>query len=260
MNNFLYFPGCTLSTTAKKLDEYAKKSAEVLGFTLTEVDEWQCCGAIYPSRDETAKKLSAVRVLIKAQNAGLPLVTLCSACFHIFKQVNFEYNNSDLPTVIRTYDPDLNYGGKTKILHYIEVIRDVIGFDSVKEKITNPIKGKIGAYYGCMLLRPSEVMEFDDPENPSILEDFLRVIGAEPVNYSYRNECCGSFHSIKNPENVKNQCKAIMNNAIKKEATELITACPLCEYNLNNFSSNGVKITYFTELLAQALGIGGMSE
>lgn len=76
------------------------------------------------------------------------------------------------------------YEGETKVLHYLEVLRDRVGFDTIKEKVTHPLTGrKIGAYYGCMLLRPSSIMAFDDPENPTIMEDFIRALGAEPVVY-----------------------------------------------------------------------------
>ena len=77
-------------------------------------------------------------------------------------------------------------------MHYFELLRDVVGFDKIKEKVVNPLTGrKIAAYYGCLLLRPGKVMAFDDPENPAIMEEFIRAIGAEPVIYPYRNECCG---------------------------------------------------------------------
>ena len=89
------------------------------------------------------------------------------------------------------------YEGETNVLHYLEVLRDRVGFDELKKKVVKPLTGrKIGAYYGCLLLRPSSVLAFDDPENPTIIEDFIRAIGAEPVIYGYRNECCGGYISL----------------------------------------------------------------
>ena len=149
------------------------------------------------------------------------------------------------------------YQGETKVLHYLEVLRDVVGFDKIKEKVVHPLKGrKIGAYYGCMLLRPSVTMQFDDPENPTIIEDFIRAIGAEPVVYPMRNECCGGYISLKDKPMAANMVDQIMDSASWKGAGELITACPLCMYNLrNNGTKQGLPVTYFTELLAEALGI-----
>ena len=93
---------------------------------------------------------------------------------------------------------DEPYEGETTVLHYLEVLRDKVGFDKLKEKVVNPLTGKkIGAYYGCLLLRPGKIMAFDDPENPTIMEDFIRALGAEPVIYPYRNECCGGYISLE---------------------------------------------------------------
>ena len=139
----------------------------------------------------------------------------------------------------------------------MEVLRDVVGFDKIKEKVVNPLKGrKIGAYYGCMLLRPSTTMQFDDPENPTIIEDFIKALGATPVVYPMRNECCGGYISLKEKKMASNMVDQIMASASYKGAEELITACPLCMYNLrNNGTKEGLPVTYFTELLAEALGI-----
>ena len=146
------------------------------------------------------------------------------------------------------------YQGETRVLHYLEVLRDEIGFAELKKKVVKPLTGrKIGAYYGCLLLRPSSVMAFDDPENPTILEDFIRALGAEPVVYPYRNECCGGYISLKEKEKSRQLCQQITESAAGFEAECLVTACPLCKYNLNQ---NGqLPVVYFTELLAEALGV-----
>ena len=132
-----------------------------------------------------------------------------------------------------------------------------MGFDKIKEKVVNPLTGrKIAAYYGCLLLRPGKVMAFDDPENPAIMEEFIRAIGAEPVIYPYRNECCGGYTTLENRGFAAKQAQKIADNAKHAGAEVLITACPLCMYNLrNNGTKEGLPVTYFTELLAEALGI-----
>ena len=87
--NFSYYPGCTLKTKAKELDAYARKSAEALGVVMEELEDWQCCGAVYPmAEDEIATKLSAVRALAAAKAKNQDLITLCSACHHVLKRVN----------------------------------------------------------------------------------------------------------------------------------------------------------------------------
>ena len=257
--NFQYFPGCTLKTKGVRLDECAQKSAKALGFTLEELPEWQCCGAVYPmARDEIATRLSSVRALVAAKEAGEPLVTLCSACHHVIKRVNGDMkNDADIRAKVNNYlKLDVPYAGETEVLHYLEVLRDKIGWDAVRAAVKKPLTGmKIGAYYGCLLLRPSREMCFDDPENPTILEDFIRAIGAEPVYYGLRNECCGGYTTIENRQYAQKQAQNIVDHAKTAGAELLITACPLCLYNLTQNTDGTLPVRYFTELLAQALGV-----
>ena len=255
--NYSYYPGCTLRNKAKDLDRYARACGEVLGFTLEELPDWQCCGGVYPlGSDEIASKLPSVRALNMAKEKEQDLVAVCSACYHVLKRVNDDMANvSDIQTRANNYmQLDKPYKGETNVLHYLEVLRDRVGFDNLKKKVVNPLTGrKIGAYYGCLLLRPSSVMAFDDPENPTILEDFIRALGAEPVVYPYRNECCGGYISLKEKEMARKMCDRITESAAGFHSDCLVTACPLCKYNLNK--SGKLPIVYFTELLAEALGV-----
>ena len=255
--NYAYYPGCTLRNKAKELDHYARACAQVLGFSLQELSDWQCCGGVYPlGGDEIASKLPSVRALDAAKQNGQDLVAVCSACYHVLKRVNDDMANvPDIQLRANNY-MQLNtpYKGETKVLHYLEVLRDVVGFDALRQKVVKPLTGrKIGAYYGCLLLRPSDVMAFDNAEDPTILEDFIRALGAEPVIYPYRNECCGGYISLKDKQLADDMCRRITKSAVSFEADCLVTACPLCKYNLSK--ANAIDVVYFTELLAEALGV-----
>lgn len=254
---YSYFPGCTLRNKTKELDTYARSCAEILGFTLEELPDWQCCGGVYPlGHDEIGRKLPSVRALNAAKEQGQDLVAVCSACYHVLKRVNHDMaTDADIQSRANNYmQLPAPYHGETKVLHYLEVLRDEVGFGELKRKVVKPLTGrKIGAYYGCLLLRPSSVLAFDDPENPTILEDFLRAIGAEPVLYPYRNECCGGYISLKDGDMSKNMCRRIAESARGFQAECLVTACPLCKYNLGKDGT--LPVYYFTELLAEALGV-----
>lgn len=258
---YSYFPGCTLKNKAVELDAYARASAEALGFELQEIQDWQCCGGVYPmSTKEIAPKLPSVRALADASKNSRNLVTLCSACYNVLKQTNDAMTN-DENTILKANNylkqDGIEYHGETKILHYLEVLRDVVGWDNVKAAVKNPLKGKkIGAYYGCLLLRPGKVMQFDDPENPQIIEDFIKAIGATPVVYAQRNECCGAYTVFENPSTPEKRAQAILGNAEDFGAELLVTSCPLCRYNLiKNKKDSKLDVIYFSELLAEALGI-----
>ena len=257
---YSYFPGCTLKTKAKDLDAYARRSAEALGVTLEELPEWQCCGAVYPiAQDEIATRLSSVRALNSAKELGRPLLTLCSACHHVIKRVNEDMRaNEDIRGKANRYlelaEP---YAGETRVVHYLEMLRDGVGFAELKKKVVNPLKGrKIAAYYGCLLLRPNDVMQFDNPENPTILEGFIRAIGAEPVVSALRNECCGAYVALEDKSVPEKLAGRILDSMRDLGADSVITACPLCRYNLyTNRKEGHPPVYYFTELLAEALGV-----
>ena len=253
-----YFPGCTLKNKAKDLDFYAYKSAEALGVTLEEIKDWQCCGGVFTTAiDEVATKLSSVRALKAARDAEQPLVTVCSACHNVIKQTNhaMRNNKSFADKVNRYLASDGGYFGEAEVYHYLEMLRDLVGFDIIKSKVVNSMKGKkIAAYYGCLLLRPNTVMRMDDPENPTIMESFIRSLGADAVVYARRNECCGGYISVESPEAAKRNSNAIIENAKAAGAEMIVTACPLCKYNLEK-SGSDIPVIYFTELLADALGV-----
>ena len=255
---YSYFPGCTLKTQGKDLDTWGRASMEALGIHLEELPQWQCCGAVYPlAKDEIGSRLSAVRALAAARDLGTPLVTLCSACHHVIKRTNYDIRHDALfrDRANNYMAPDTAYQGEAQVLHYLEVLRDHVGFDTLAKKVVKPLTGrKIGAYYGCLLLRPSKAMAFDDPENPTVLEDFIQAIGAQPVFYAQRNECCGGYVTLEDPSLSQARAGAVLHNAAAQGADTLITACPLCLYNLQK---NGGKlpVVYFTELLAEALGL-----
>ncbi len=253
-----YFPGCTLKNKAKDLDEYARKCAEVLGVTLEEIPEWQCCGGVFTSStDEIATKLSSVRALIDAKENNRPLVTICSGCHNVIKRTNEAMTHTDTQfynAVNRYLGNETAYSGETEVLHYLELLRDKVGFEAVKEKVVKPLSKKVACYYGCLLLRPNKVMAMDDPENPTIMENLIKVLGGEPVSYSMRNECCGGYLALEDKKSVEEKSSAILNSAINHGAEVIVTACPLCKYNLEK-SGVELPVIYITELLAEAFGI-----
>ncbi len=253
-----YFPGCTLKNKAKDLDLYAYRSAEALGVTLEEIENWQCCGGVFTTaKNEVATKLSSVRALKEASSKEQPLVTVCSACHNVIKQTNHVMKNDKefADKANRYMNEENGYYGEAEVYHYLEMLRDLVGFDSLKEKVVNPLKDKkIAAYYGCLLLRPGSVMQMDDPENPTIIEDFIKALGAQPVVYAMRNECCGGYVSVESPLLAKKNSNAVVQNAKAQGAEMIVTACPLCKYNLEKNGAD-IPVVYITEILAEALGV-----
>jgi heterodisulfide reductase subunit B len=141
------------------------------------------------------------------------------------------------------------------VYHLLEVLRDQVTWARLRDKVTRPLTGlKVAAYYGCLLLRPEQEMEFDDPESPSLLHDLLRALGAEPAEYPLQADCCGAFVSLRSDR--FDAADRVLRSAGAAGADLVVTSCPSCSYNLVRARTH-LPITYFTQLLAVALGLDG---
>ncbi|MBQ1847516.1 MAG: CoB--CoM heterodisulfide reductase iron-sulfur subunit B family protein [Clostridia bacterium] len=252
---FCYFPGCTLKNKAKDLDRYARLCAEILGVKLTELPEWQCCGGVYVSpSDDVAVKLASVRALIAAEERGLPLLTVCSACHNVLKRTEYDLRtNAEFAAKVKAYAGSV-YKGTVKVVHYLEMLRDDVGYEKIRAAVKRPLDGmKIGCYYGCMLLRPGRIMRTDNPEDPVIMEELIKALGGEPVAFPERNECCGAYTYAESETLTEKRSERVAKSAENCGAELLATACPLCKYNVGKYGD--LPVLYFTELTAKAFGV-----
>ncbi len=260
-----YYPGCTLNTVAKNFDESARSAAVSIGFEMEELKQWNCCGATFPLTPDNVMALTApAKVLSNARKEGETLTTLCSVCYNVLKRTNKVIrDNKEKRGLINGFIEE-DYDGSLNVVHFLEVLRDVIGFDKVKEAVKRPLAGiKAGAYYGCMLLRPFEDIGIDNAEHPTVFEDLLGALGAEPINFPNKIECCGAHLSMNNEPVVERLSGNVMTSAVGFGAEMIVTSCPLCQYNLEKSQSkvaaetagyNPVPIVYFTQVLGLALG------
>ena len=151
------------------------------------------------------------------------------------------------------------YHGETVVQHYLELLRDTVGFDQVKAKVQKPLTGKkVACYYGCLLLRPGKVMQMDDPENPHIMEDLIRALGGEPVVWAARNECCGGYVALENEPSARKKSEKVLGDAQSHGADLIVTACPLCRYNLSKYSAD-VPVVLLHRAAGAGSGRGGGS-
>ncbi len=258
---YLYFPGCTLKDeSAAVMEKAALLSAGKLGLELEEMEEWQCCGAVYPlTEDEIITLLSPSRTLFAAR--GEPVVTLCSACHHVLKRTRERLflDKGTRDKIISYLEDEYSFPGEMEVLHFLELLRDKLGWEALSQSVESPLQGRrMAAYYGCMLLRPEKEMTFDNPERPRIMEDYLQALGAEVVTYPFRNRCCGACLALTQPGIVEDTSQKIVRMAASAGAEELTTACPLCHYNLEKTPEareGKIKISYFSEPLAEALNL-----
>jgi len=264
----LYFPGCTLKTSAKNLEKSAFAIMKALGHELVEMDDWTCCGVVSSlSDDDLMRHLAPLRNLIHVEDQGEnKVVVLCDMCYNTLKQTNLRVkeNPDDLETLNLFMDRENDYKGTVKVQHFLEFLRDDVGFDVLKKMVKKPLKDvRIMPYYGCMLLRPREVA-IDDAEEPTILSDLLSALGVEVVDNPFKIECCGSYHTIQEKELVSRRAHRITSYAIERCADAMVLSCPLCRFNLDVRGKEAEKmfdgykqipVYYYTQLIAVALGL-----
>lgn len=260
-----YFPGCTLSTKATGYDRSGRAVAAALGIEMNELDEWQCCGATFPLATDNAMAFVApTRILAQSQRSGGHVTTLCSICFHVLRRT--QYFLDEKPEFLErinwfTEEP---YDGSSRVSHFLEVLRDEITWEGLTEKVVHPLKDlKVAPYYGCLLLRPQSEIGLDDPDAPVILHNCLDALGCQVVNFPYQSECCGSYLAVSKPDLPHKLAGEILSSARRNGAQAIITACPLCHFNLDysqrpsqqDSPVETIPVLYFTQLMAFALGL-----
>jgi heterodisulfide reductase subunit B len=266
--NLPYYPGCTLKANAANFEDSAFKALEKLDVHLQEMQDWVCCGTVFSqTSDDLMSQLSSVRNLLRAEEQNIKeLVVLCSMCYNtLLRSKDFILEDEENLKKVNDfmYKENLSYSGKIEILHLLSVLKDRIKFAKVKESVTNPLNGlKIGAYYGCLLVRP-EKYAIDDFEAPVIIEDLMSSLGAEAVDFSYKLECCGAYQTITKKEISVKRVYEILESATRRGCDAIVTGCPLCAYNLDFLQKDikkeysgfkSIPVFYFTELMAVALG------
>ncbi len=260
-----YYPGCTLSTKARGYDRSGRAVMAALGMELEELPDWQCCGATFPlSIDNSMALIAPTRVLYQAEQAGERVAALCAICYHVLKRTQTALQRDPAMLERINWFTEQEYRGQVRVVHLLELLRDDLGWEALAQRVTRPLTGlRVAPYYGCLLLRPYDEIGMDNPEAPTILHDLLRALGAEPVDFPYNVECCGSYLTVQDPQVSAAMSRDIVASAREHGAQVIATACPLCQFNLDypqratpgGSSGNEIPVLYFTQLLAVALGL-----
>ena len=261
-----YFPGCTLNTTGKGFDSAVRASTAAVGVELVELPEWNCCGATYPLIVDNMLELAApAHVLVSAKDEGSTVTTACTTCYNVLKRTNkFIREHEEERDRINTFI-EAEYYGDVEVMDILHLLRDRVGFDTVRGEVQNPLKGlKVASYYGCMVLRPPDEVAYDDPENPQSLDDLMAALGATPVDYAHKAECCGAYLAVKEPSVTREMVYTILKSGLAAGAEAVATNCPLCQFNLDRQQAEirkiyagyqPVPIFYFSQLMGLALGL-----
>lgn len=263
-----YYPGCTLKTNARNLDETVTESLKALGVDFKELPRWNCCGAVLSLADDDVLRLVApVRDLIRVKEQGRDvMITACPMCYNTIARANriMRENEEKRKTLNLFLEDEPDYEGDVEVMHFLNFVKENVGWANVRARIKVPLNGlKVAPYYGCTLMRPQEIA-IDPREHALIFQEFLEAIGASAVEFSAAHECCGSYQIVSHREAALDRCERILESAGEWNADVIASTCPLCEFNLGDMQETllsrkpGLKrvpTLYFTQLLAIALGL-----
>jgi heterodisulfide reductase subunit B len=263
---YAYFPGCSLESTAWDYDQSTRAVCRQLGIELEEIPNWVCCGST-PAHSTNASLAIALPVLNlqKAMAMGRPVLTACASCYSRLRTANHHVRNETDERERAQRVTGKPYAGDVEVHHLLDVLVNRFGLDGIQRKVQRRLAGlRVACYYGCLLTRPPEVVAFDNPENPTCMDKLVAALGAEPVLWPYKTECCGASLSITQSKVVGRLGRKLLVMARQAGAQCLVVACPLCQLNLDLRQSDAAKVgddipatpvLYVTQLLGLALGI-----
>jgi heterodisulfide reductase subunit B len=262
--SYVFYPGCSLDSTGRGYRLSTEAVGRALGLNLPELPDWTCCGSTAAHQSNALLSLALPAKNLLAAS-GRTMAVCCAACYSRLKVANHEIANTAGTRGRVAGVLGVDYDGSTPVKHLLEIIRDDVGLSEVTKRVRAPLTGlRVACYYGCLLVRPPDVMRFDDPENPMVLDRLMQAAGAEPVDWPHKTECCGASCSITKVEIAERLSHDILAMARDSGADCVVTACPLCQLNLDlrqrdieaRFGDRlGLPVLYFTQLLGLALGL-----
>ncbi|MGD1075112.1 MAG: CoB--CoM heterodisulfide reductase iron-sulfur subunit B family protein [Thermodesulfovibrionales bacterium] len=263
-----YYPGCSLHASSELYDIQNKLVFRELGMELRDIDDWNCCGA-----SSAGKTNDFLAVALPARNLGIvdasglsDLVIPCSACYS--RMLVSQKRLIDDPELKSRINAELakKVEGRIKILSILEALVPKAHSGEIAEKTKIKLSGlKPACYYGCLLTRfPSDVAVPDDVENPQGMEVVCRALGAEPIEWSYKTDCCGASAVVNDADTSLTLMSKIMKDALARGANCFVATCPMCQMNLDAYQDKagetfGIKeklpVYFITELLGVAIGV-----
>ena len=269
MKSYAIFLGCTIPARQPNYEISARKALEKLGVTLVDLDNFTCCcpPPIQSINLESSQAIAAYNICL-AEEAGLDIVALCNGCFESLAMVNTALkNDKELKAHINEVLAKVGkeFKGSINVKHFLQVLVDDIGLEKIKENVVKPLSSlKVAPFYGCHSLRPSKLLQLDDPERPQIFENLLEALDAEPVEYRNKLKCCGGLLKGISDDTALELAREKLVNTTKAGADCISTLCPFCFVALDigqlqvktKFNEiYDVPILHYSELIALALGV-----
>jgi heterodisulfide reductase subunit B len=260
-----FYPGCSLKGGSREYKESVIALAGAFDIQLEEIPDWNCCGATAAHNLNKELSLSLpARILALAEAEGMQdILVPCSACFSRLMVTQHELNFDDtLKTKISSLI-GLEYNGTTRILNIIQFIQTFIS-DKIQDKMVKPFNHTVACYYGCLLVRPHNILQFDRVEDPQTMDELVKKAGGNPIDWPFKTECCGAGMSVSRIGTVARLSAGIVGDAFDRKAEAIIVACPMCHSNLdmrrkeiNTYLDKEIDIPvlYISQVLGLAAGV-----
>ncbi|TRO52581.1 CoB--CoM heterodisulfide reductase subunit B [Candidatus Bathyarchaeota archaeon] len=269
MKRYAIFLGCTIPARQPNYELSARKTLEKLGVELVDLENFTCCcpPPIQSINLESSQAIAAYNICL-AEEAGLNIIALCNGCFESLAMANAALkNDKDLKANVNEVLAKVGkeFQGTIEVKHFLQVLMDDIGLEKIKQNLVKPLTGiKVAPFYGCHSLRPSKLLQLDDPERPQIFENMLEALGAEPVEYRNKLKCCGGLLKGISDDTALELAREKLSNTAKAGADCISTLCPFCFVALDigqlqvktKFDEiYEIPILHYSELIALALGV-----
>ena len=265
-NNIGYYPGCALHGSSNDYGDSVHACLAALGVELQELDDWICCGATaaHSLNHKLAVALPARNLAIAERDGLGQVLAPCPLCSMVLTKARCALEASEPLRREVSEIVELSVSGKTEVVNLIQVMQRV-GLEKIKQKVVRRLSEfKPACYYGCLLTRPPEILRFDDCEHPTSMETILTELGAQPVDWNYKTECCGAGLTLADEETVLDLSHKILDNAERHGANCVVVACPMCHVNLDMKqadierrygSRHDMVVYYLSDLVGLALGL-----
>ena len=265
-----YYPGCSAKGSSADYEMSTQAVCGALGMRLEELPDWNCCGSTpaHAVDTELSAALCVRNLDIAARTQADMVVTPCPSCLANLKLARHRMQDAafkarvdallDSPTVE-------NAEALPETYSVLQIILEQIGPEAIRARVTRPLEGvKIATYYGCLMSRPADVMQFDDPENPTAMDKIMEALGAEVVDFPLKTECCGAAMGVARQDVTGSLSRRILATARSFGADAVVTACPLCHMNLDLRQGQAERqmrlkfrlpVFYYTQLMGLAFGL-----
>jgi heterodisulfide reductase subunit B len=276
MNKYLLYPGCSMESSGRAYGESINTILEPLDIQFEEIDDWNCCGAteylginLIPAYSLIARNLALASRQSAAQMDGTrTIVAPCSACY--LNLAKADYYMQERPSLGVKVNEALAAGhlqykaGTLDVRHLIDILVYDVGLEKIRSKVVHPLHGlKVVPYMGCMLPRPDYQHRWSDHEHPTELDDLLRALGADVIDYPLTTSCCGGHMTQIGPETAFELIRRLVADADERGAVLMATVCPMCQMNVDAYQNEmnhyfgtdyHMPILFFTQLMGLAFG------